>query len=83
MVAGKQKDNRATKDIAACQKEIPGFLKFLCDIISVMSAPSFLTIHQQYIRTFLLFYLKLWLSPSLFPETQKKHVKKTHFIKSF
>jgi len=33
MVAEKQRDNRATEDIAACQKETPGFLKILSDII--------------------------------------------------
>jgi len=33
MEAEKQKDNHATIDIAACQKETPGFLKVLCDVI--------------------------------------------------
>jgi len=35
MLAEKQKDNHATEDIAACQKETPGFLKMLCDTVSV------------------------------------------------
>ena len=66
-MAEKQKDNRATEDIVSCQKGTPDFLKYLCDIMSNVS----------YIRTFLPFYLKLWLSSSLFPETQKKHVRNT------
>jgi len=36
MLAEKQKDNHATTDIAACQKETTAFLKMLRDSVSVM-----------------------------------------------